>query len=103
MGNKEASNIELIKVDSKNKFRSILLSNNGDVNGVARPEAIVLDPAEGKMYWIDEGGAGVPAKLAKANMDGTQSKILTRDIEKPTGLTIDYDKNVLYYSYGSKA
>jgi len=47
LGNKEASNIEVIKVDGKNKFRSILIGNNGGVDGVARPEIIVLDPSEG--------------------------------------------------------
>jgi len=54
------------------------------------------------MYWIDEGGAGVPVKLAKANMDGTESKILVRDFEKPMGLAMDYDKKVLYFSMQSK-
>jgi low density lipoprotein-related protein 2 len=47
IGNKEASNIEVLKVDGKNKYRAILLSSNGSMDGVARPEAILLDPADG--------------------------------------------------------
>jgi low density lipoprotein-related protein 2 len=56
IGNKEASNIELVKVDGKNKFRMIVISNNvvggsGADNqqslGVGKPIAIALDPNEG--------------------------------------------------------
>ena len=36
-----------MKIDGKNKYRAVLLSNNGSMDGVARPEAIVLDPSEG--------------------------------------------------------
>lgn len=54
-----------------------------------------------KLYWLDEGGTGVIAKLAKANMDGTESEILLRDLVKPTALTIDLDRRMLYFSSDS--
>lgn len=47
---------------------------------------------------MDEGGYGVPAKVAKVNMDGTSPEILTTDIERPEAITIDLDKKLLYYS-----
>jgi low density lipoprotein-related protein 2 len=54
------------------------------------------------MYWLDEGGSGVPSKLAKANMDGTESQILVRDLIKPQALGFDYEKKVLYFSSDSR-
>lgn len=51
-----------------------------------------------KLYWLDEGGFGVPAKVAKVNMDGTNAEILATDIERPEAITIDLDKKILYYS-----
>ena len=53
------------------------------------------------MYWLDEGGSGVPAKLAKANMDGTESTIIVRDLNKPLSIALDYEKKVLYFSSDS--
>ena len=69
IGNKKASNIEAIKVDSKTKHRTIILSNDGTEVSVAKPRAIALDPFDGKFYWLDEGGFGIPRKISKANMD----------------------------------
>ena len=48
IGNKEASNIELLKVDGKNKYRAIILTSmGGNEVGVAKPKVICLDPLEG--------------------------------------------------------
>ena len=30
------------------------------------------------MYWLDEGGAGVPAKIGMADMDGSNPKVLVK-------------------------
>jgi low density lipoprotein-related protein 2 len=102
IGNKEAGNIEIVKVDGKTKFRMVLISNDGKEESVAKPEAIALNPYFGKMYWLDSGGGGVPAKLASANMDGSQPKIITKDITKPMALSLDTDKNILYFSHGGE-
>lgn len=47
IGNQIASNIEIIKVDGKEKYRMVLLSNDGKETSVARPNGIVLDPFDG--------------------------------------------------------
>lgn len=47
MANRVASNIELIRVDSKVKYRSIILANDGSKASVAKPKALCLDPTEG--------------------------------------------------------
>lgn len=98
IGNRKASNIEVIRIDGKIKHRTIILANDGNETSVANPKAICLDPTDGKVYWLDEGGFGVPPKIAKANMDGTNPIILLTGINKPGALTIDIETKMLYYS-----
>lgn len=47
LGNKIASNIEIVRVDGKVKHRSIILANDGNNTSVSRPKAICLDPTDG--------------------------------------------------------
>lgn len=47
IGNRESSSLEVIKVDGVNKYRMVLLSNNGKDVSVATPIDIVLDPNDG--------------------------------------------------------
>lgn len=50
------------------------------------------------MYWSDEGGFGVPAKIGRANMDGTNPIILVDITSRPEAITIDVEKKIVYYS-----
>lgn len=50
IGNRASSSLEVVKVDGINKYRMVLLSNNGKDISVATPIGIVLDPNEG--YFI---------------------------------------------------
>ncbi|XP_037294723.1 LOW QUALITY PROTEIN: low-density lipoprotein receptor-related protein 2 [Manduca sexta] len=98
MANRVASNIELVRIDGKVKYRSIVMANDGSKMSVAKPKAIALDPTEGKLYWSDEGGYGVPAKIGKANMDGTNPIILVDSIERPEAITVDVERKLVYFS-----
>ena len=99
VGNKKASNILVVKTDGDKNYRRIILSNDGTEKGVAKPKAIVLDPLQGKLYWLDEGGVGVPQKLAKANMDGTNPQILIKDsLHQIEALTFDFNNRRIYFS-----
>ncbi|KAI5632398.1 low-density lipoprotein receptor domain class A domain-containing protein [Phthorimaea operculella] len=97
-GNRAASNIEVVRVGGKVKYRTIVLANDGSKTSVARPKALALDPTDGKLYWSDEGGYGVPSKIGKANMDGTKPVILVDAIERPEGIAVDVDKKIIYFS-----
>ena len=98
IGNRKASNIEVIKVDGKTKHRSVILSNDGNETSVAKPRCVVVDPTDGKLYWLDDGGFGIPRKLSKANMDGSDPRNLFTDLETPLALTIDLANKQLYWS-----
>lgn len=98
IGNYLAGNLEVIRVDGKIKHRTIILANDGNKTSVAKPLAICLDPTDGKLYWTDEGGYGVPPKIGKVNMDGSNPIILVEQVNKPEALTIDIESKSLYYS-----
>ncbi|XP_052741747.1 low-density lipoprotein receptor-related protein 2 [Bicyclus anynana] len=98
MANKVASNIELIRVDGKVKYRTIVFANDGSKLSIAKPKGICLDPTEGKIYWSDEGGYGVPAKIGRVNMDGSNPVILVDNVERPEAVAIDIDRKIVYFS-----
>ncbi|XP_073976140.1 low-density lipoprotein receptor-related protein megalin isoform X3 [Rhodnius prolixus] len=98
MGNRLASNLEVVKVDGKARHRAVILANNGNDTSVAKPRSMCLDPSQGKLFWVDEGGYGVPQKIGRVNMDGTNPVILLRKVERPVAITIDLDTKTLYYS-----
>lgn len=100
LGTHRVSSILVIKINSDKNYRRTILDNDGTTKGVARPKAIVLDPANGKMYWLDDGGYGVSKKLARANMDGTNSVIIYDKFQDDNleSLAIDILGKKLYYS-----
>nr|XP_022902920.1 low-density lipoprotein receptor-related protein 2 [Onthophagus taurus] len=98
IGNRIASNLEVIKIDGKVKYRTIILANDGNETSVAKPRSICVDPTEGKVYWTDEGGYGVPEKVGKVNMDGSNPIVLSKDDEEPDAITIDIERKMIYYS-----
>lgn len=98
IGNKFASNIEAIKLDGKMRYRTIILANNGSATSVSKPKAMCLDPIDGHVFWVDEGGFGVPEKIGRVNMDGGNPLILVNNLERPEAITIDIPNKRLYIS-----
>lgn len=98
IGNRMAGNLEVVRVDGKIKHRTIILANDGNKTSVANPRSICLDPFDGKVYWTDNGGAGVPEKIGKVNMDGSNPLVLIDDVDRLDALTIDIEKKKLYFS-----
>lgn len=47
IANRLASNLEVVKVDGKIKYRKVILANDGSPETVAKPKSICLDPTEG--------------------------------------------------------
>ena len=53
---------------------------------------------------LDRGGNGVPAKIGKANMDGSDPEVIVKgNLEGPEFLTIDIQKEILYFSTSRNA
>ncbi|XP_024940882.1 low-density lipoprotein receptor-related protein 2 isoform X2 [Cephus cinctus] len=98
IGNKFASNIEAIKLDGKIKYRTIILANDGNKYSVAKPKSMCVDPLEGHIFWVDEGGFGVPVKIGRVNMDGSNPLVLLESNERLEAITIDIPSKLIYYS-----
>nr|XP_032823068.1 low-density lipoprotein receptor-related protein 1-like isoform X2 [Petromyzon marinus] len=64
------------------------------IEGLDKPQGLVLNPARGKMYWTDGDTINV------ANMDGSSRKVLHPQQRGPIGLSIDYDEGKLYWISG---
>lgn len=52
------------------------------------------------MYWTDQGTeSGIPAKVASADMDGSNSVVLfTNNLDHVEFITIDIKENKLYWA-----
>uniref|UniRef100_A0A4W3HU78 Low-density lipoprotein receptor-related protein 2 n=1 Tax=Callorhinchus milii TaxID=7868 RepID=A0A4W3HU78_CALMI len=94
--------IDVIKAHG-NKYRKTLLTNTGQSSGVGTPIGITVDPAREKMYWTDQGTEnGIPAKIASADMDGSNPEILfTDNLRHVEFITIDIKESYLYWGVTS--
>ncbi|KAK6165881.1 hypothetical protein SNE40_022703 [Patella caerulea] len=80
--------VEVAKTDGSTRY--VILHK-----GLDNPTTIVVHPKMGYLYFVDDG---VSPRIMQARLDGSELKpIINTDITKPTGLTIDYEKNNLYW------
>lgn len=60
------------------------------------PRAIVVHPCKGLLFWSD---VGKEPMIVRSSLAGSQyEKIITTDIKWPNGLTIDFEKDKLYWA-----
>ncbi|KAI4873047.1 hypothetical protein NFI96_006125 [Prochilodus magdalenae] len=98
--NPSTQSIEVLRLKGEVQYRKTLLTNNGTPTGAGTPVGIAVDPARGKMYWTDQGTeSGVPAKVACADMDGSNPVVLyTNNLDHVEFITIDIKENKLYWA-----
>lgn len=103
VGNIKASNLMIAKAEFEDKkYSRVILANDGTEVGVSKPKSIVLDPIYGFLYWLDDGGVGVPKKIGKALMDGSNPSILVKDnLNTLEAITIDIVNKKIYFSQSS--
>ncbi|XP_029461540.1 low-density lipoprotein receptor-related protein 2 isoform X2 [Rhinatrema bivittatum] len=101
--NPATQSIEVIKIRGEVKYRKTLITNDGNLVGAGTPVGIAVDPARGKMYWTDAGTeSGVPAKIASAEMDGSNAVVLvTSNLDHVEFITIDIKDQKLYWAVTS--
>ncbi|KTF93084.1 hypothetical protein cypCar_00007596 [Cyprinus carpio] len=97
--NPASQSIEVLRLKGESQYRKTLITNSGSPTGAGAPVGIAVDPARGKMYWTDQGTeSGMPAKVASADMDGSNVAILfTHNLEHVEFITIDIRENKLYW------
>ena len=66
------------------------------VNIAVTPQAIAIDPIHGTLFWINWE---VPRRIEKMEMSGILRRTIAQEnVERPLGLTIDYENNLLYWA-----
>ncbi|RUS74219.1 hypothetical protein EGW08_018025 [Elysia chlorotica] len=80
--------IEVSRLDGSSR-RALVWRNLED------PRALALDPPSGYLYWSSWGSEPV---LERANMDGTNRKVLVSKVGRIQDLTIDYIDRRLYWT-----
>ena len=74
-------------------------SNIIDIARVERPRAIAVAPCNGTMFFTDWGRFGESGKIYKSTMAGSLKKaIIDSNLTQPSGLTIDYDDGMIYFT-----
>nr|XP_042716703.1 low-density lipoprotein receptor-related protein 2 isoform X5 [Chrysemys picta bellii] len=101
--NPGTQSVEVLKLHGEVKYRKTLITNDGTPTGAGVPIGLAVDPARGKLYWTDQGtDSGVPAKIASANMDGSDIKTLfTGNLDHVEFITIDIKEQKLYWAVTS--
>uniref|UniRef100_A0A8C0IK70 Low-density lipoprotein receptor-related protein 2 n=1 Tax=Chelonoidis abingdonii TaxID=106734 RepID=A0A8C0IK70_CHEAB len=101
--NPGTQSVEVLKLLGEVKYRKTLITNDGTPTGAGVPIGLAVDPARGKLYWTDQGtDSGVPAKIASANMDGSDIKTLfTGNLDHVEFITIDIKEQKLYWAVTS--
>ena len=70
-----------------------------DIVHVDRPRAIVVHPCKGYMFYTDWGRFGESGKIFRTTMAGTlKEAIVSANLTQPSGLAIDYDEDMLYFT-----
>uniref|UniRef100_A0AAX7SPU8 EGF-like domain-containing protein n=1 Tax=Astatotilapia calliptera TaxID=8154 RepID=A0AAX7SPU8_ASTCA len=64
---------------------------NAVIQGLDKPHCLVVHPLLGKLYWTDGDS------ISMANMDGSNRTTLFTNQKGPVGLSIDYEKEQLYW------
>lgn len=62
----------------------------------AGPHGIAVDPALGKIFWVDSNGSQGAVK--EANLDGSAVRTIVTGLVQPFGLTIDASRGKLYWT-----
>ncbi|XP_014344907.1 low-density lipoprotein receptor-related protein 2a [Latimeria chalumnae] len=98
--NPATQSIEVLKLSGDIKYRKTIITNNGTPTSAGMPVGITVDPARGRMYWTDQGTeSGIPAKIAGADMDGSNPIILfTNNLDHVEFITIDIKEQKIYWA-----
>lgn len=60
-----------------------------------RPQAIIIDPFHNTIYWVNYYGR--PRTIQRLSVNGFFKQTIL-NVAQPSGLTIDYDNNLLYWT-----
>ena len=96
-------NKKLYLTNSWGKVQRMNLNGSGFqpdlVVNLTSPSGVAVDPAGGKVYWIEQTGDR-SGRLQRANLDGTDVELVKQLTSDPHGLTVDTVNRKLYLTNG---
>ncbi|XP_055342132.1 low-density lipoprotein receptor-related protein 2-like [Paramacrobiotus metropolitanus] len=99
IGNVEQKQILVTRTGGKRQLYKVIVGNNGTEASASQPVSLAVSPQEGLLFWGDNGGTGIPAKIAKVRMDGIGATIIFKDgIGKISFITYDPLSQMVYWS-----
>ena len=100
-----ANKVYFTQIAPTNKIRRMNLDGTGleDVSpsGIGEPRGIEIDVSNQLMYWCEQNSiSGDNGRILKANLDGTNSSIITTGDSDgtPIGIALDVDADRIYYT-----
>ncbi|CAK8674679.1 unnamed protein product [Clavelina lepadiformis] len=99
--NPAGKSIEVIKMDSNKNgafLHRTVVSNVGGDTGVGAPMGIAVDPIHAKLYWSDQGLGGVPPKISRCDMDGSELENIITGVSDIQHIALDIPEQRIYWA-----
>ena len=95
----DAANGELYLINSWDKIQRMNLDGTAFqpnlITGLRAPKGLAVDPAGGKVYWIEQTGERT-GKISRANLDGSEVEVIKTLTSVPQGIALDATGNKVY-------
>ena len=65
------------------------------ITGLKAPQNLVLDSADGHLYWTEQTGK-TTGKIQRANLDGSNVRLVKKLTSAPRGMALDPVNRKLY-------
>ena len=100
----DRDNVDFRNPNARNSIRRMNLDGTNIetlvTGGPSVKEAIALDTAGGKMYWVDWNTFTGTGKIQRANLDGTNVEDVVSELIDPRGIALDLAQGKMYWTDG---
>ena len=100
----DRDNVDYANPNARNSIRRMDLDGTNIetlvTGGASVKEAIALDTAGGKMYWVDWNTFTGTGKIQRANLDGTNVEDVVSELRDPRGIALDLSRGKMYWTDG---
>ena len=100
----DRDNVDFANPNARNSVRRMNLDGTNIetlvTGGPSVKEAIALDTAGGKMYWVDWNTFTRDGKIQRANLNGTNVEDVVSELVDPRGIALDLSRGKMYWTDG---
>ena len=100
----DRDNVDYANPNARNSIRRMNLDGTNIetlvTGGPSVKEAIALDTAGGKMYWVDWNTFTGGGKIQWANLNGTNVEDVVSELVDPRGIALDLSQGKMYWTDG---